>query len=723
MACLCLGWSHYTAHATNVDSLEYVLSQAPEDSSRFELYRGLIAEYQLSNLPRMEEIAREEAALARKLGIGSAMADGAAHLGLAFDLQGEFDSAIVYYGYALNAYEALEDSTGIALTRLNTGIVYYFQGDYNRALTEYLYSLPIWEAKQDTARISACYNNIGSIHEDLENIPEALAYQRKSLALDEAVNDKAGIASSYNNLGILYRKLGRYNDALDSYLKALTIRREMEDRAGMSKCYNNLGSLLSDQGDAEGALNYYRKCLILESELGLEYELGATYLNIGEAMLDLGETNIALAHLDTARQYNFRLGMRDYLQHTYRSLARAWDSTGVADSAYHYLLLYDELKDSLHSQANARLRAEMENKYHNARNAERIANLEADTIRYEAESTRKDIFNWGLGGGGAILIVIALFLYRQGRARKRLNDALGIRNREIGARNEQIKQQRDQIRLKNQSITDSIRYAQRIQEAILPGEEPFHAQFPDSFVFYRPKDIVSGDFYWIFPQEKQTLFAAVDCTGHGVPGAFMSLVGYNGLQRAVREESLQAPGEILNALDRSVRETIKRHSEGETQIKDGMDLSLCAIDHENKMLRYAGANNPLYIVRKDAAGTEFASRANRITEAEDSPWAVYEFKATKRAIGYDTQEEAKHFPTLEIPLQKGDQIYLFTDGYADQFGGKYRKKFMYRRFKQVLLRMVAFGPVEKQIHLKDTFERWQGEVEQVDDVCVIGVRI
>lgn len=271
----------------------------------------------------------------------------------------------------------------------------------------------------------------------------------------------------------------------------------------------------------------------------------------------------------------------------------------------------------------------------------------------------------------------------------------------VKERTAEVVKQKEIIEEKNKHITDSIIYAKRIQRAILPPEEIFSAYLKSSFVLYKPKDIVSGDFYWIERKEKKILFAVVDCTGHGVPGAFMSIIGYNGLNQIVNEYNITQPAEILNRLNSIISNTLKQHAD-HSKIRDGMDISVCCIDLDSNKLEFAGANNPIFILRNGN---------------------VMEVKADKHPIGNFVGEKEFHFTNKEIELFSDDQIYLFSDGYADQFGGPRGKKFKYTQFRDLLLQHRNKSMRQQKEILDALFEEWRGDLEQIDDVCVIGVRI
>ncbi|MCE3279862.1 MAG: rsbU 7 [Bacteroidetes bacterium] len=287
------------------------------------------------------------------------------------------------------------------------------------------------------------------------------------------------------------------------------------------------------------------------------------------------------------------------------------------------------------------------------------------------------------------------------RSRYRLKQEVEIRTKELQEEKEKLQVAYSEIDEKNKDITDSIHYAKRIQEAILPSDSNIKQLLPDSFVFYKPKDIVSGDFYWLEQWGPQTLIAAVDCTGHGVPGAFMSIVAHNILTQAVNVLGLSKPALILNETNTQLSRKLNQDPE-EATVRDGMDIALCAINYKKSTMEFAGANNPLWLIRNDQ---------------------IIEINGDKFPIGAFVGEELQKFTNHEWEIQKGDCIYIFTDGYADQFGGPKGKKFKYKQFHELLLKIHSKPMWEQKEILQRVNEEWQGELEQVDDVLIIGIRI
>ncbi len=296
-----------------------------------------------------------------------------------------------------------------------------------------------------------------------------------------------------------------------------------------------------------------------------------------------------------------------------------------------------------------------------------------------------------------IFIVVQLSTQRVKRQNQRLEEIVQERTSEIAEQNHQLELQKAEIQHKTNDILDSIHYAKRIQTTILPAQSRLTELFDDHFVFYRPKDIVSGDFYWAREVQDQLIFSAVDCTGHGVPGALVSIVGNNGLLRAVNEFKLVAPNEILDKLREIVIDAFR--ADGQFDVKDGMDIALCSIDPKTGVLKYAGANNDCVIVRKGE---------------------LIELKPDKQPIGQFI--DAKPFTVKEFQLEPGDCIYMSTDGYVDQFGGERMKKFKSKPFKAMLAQIATLPMIEQYERIQQTFDDWKGELEQVDDVCVFGVK-
>ena len=360
--------------------------------------------------------------------------------------------------------------------------------------------------------------------------------------------------------------------------------------------------------------------------------------------------------------------------------------------------LYIEMRDSIESEENQKevIRQEYKYAYEKKAAADSIKAAEATKVqkaeiaRQDAELEAKEKEKMMLYGGLGLVVLFSLFLFNRFRLIRKQKSIIEEQKMEVDKAYNHLEE-------KNNEIMDSIRYAKRIQSAILPPQKLVKQYLPKSFILYKPKDVVAGDFYWMEHKEGKVLFAAADCTGHGVPGAMVSVVCHNALNRSVREHNLTEPGKIL---DKTREIVIEEFAKSNEEVKDGMDIALCAL--QGNILQYAGAHNPLWIVRKGAEEVE-------------------EIKANKEPIGnFDSPQP---YATHTFELQKGDSIYIFSDSYVDQFGGKKRKKFKAKAFRELLLSIQDKNMEEQCSLIDEAFEEWKGKLEQIDDVCVIGVKI
>ncbi len=313
--------------------------------------------------------------------------------------------------------------------------------------------------------------------------------------------------------------------------------------------------------------------------------------------------------------------------------------------------------------------------------------------------------------GFLLVLTLTILVIRAHNQVQKVNLQLAEKNKLIGEQNVAIAK-------KNKEITDSINYAKRIQVAILPAMEKISGLVSSHFVLFMPKDIVSGDYYWIEESENIKLFAAVDCTGHGVPGAFVSMVGYGGLNSAVKEHKLNEPDLILRHLNETITETFLQKSASE--VRDGMDIVICALDTEKMRLHCSGAKNPIYLIRRnelplivDDSETEPVMKTNEAS--------LYAIKGDR--FGVEPRTTIIPFTRKKLNVMPGDQVYLFSDGFADQFGGPENKKLTYQRFKEILLNTATLDMEMQKQQLQDYFISWKGNNEQTDDVLVLGLRI
>ena len=598
------------------------------------------------------------------------------------------DSAFFYIELFVEKAEEINSTKQIIKGYNLMGIAYDFRGNIAKAIDYYTRSLTLSEEIKDNVGIAMASNNIGLIYAQQENFEEAIAYYEKSAALKKEIKDSTGLVKSYNNIGLSYVGLNEYDLALDYYQKGLSLSEKINKPSEIAMVLHNLGILYYLKKDFQKAKAFLLRALDYEELLNSKYGISIALVNLSlvyneegdfEKAIQLGEKGLALAK-EVEGIEEIRNGAKA-LWDIYKKQSRFKEALTMHE-------LYVTVRDSILREDNKReiLQAEFQYKFDKEqalKKAEHDAELEKQELLAASDKKRQNVIIYSTSGGLILVIIFSLLIYN--------------RFKDTQKKNKIIQHQKEVVEGKNREITDSINYAKRIQNAILPPPKLVKEYIPDSFILYKPKDVVAGDFYWMEQKDDKILFAAADCTGHGVPGAMVSVICNNGLNRSVREYNLIDPGKIL---DKTRDVVISEFEKSEEEVKDGMDISLCALDFNNQILHWAGANNPLWIIRNGE---------------------ILETKSDKQPIG--VVDNPQPFTTHKIELQKGDVIYVFTDGFQDQFGGEYGKKFKPTNFKNLLL-SICSEPMAKQLEIIDkTFENWKGELEQLDDVCVIGVRL
>jgi tetratricopeptide (TPR) repeat protein len=650
------------------------------------------------------------------------------NMGIIHETQGRYAEALESYQKALTIRERIGDQRGIANCYNNMGIIHETQGRYAEALESYQKALTIRERIGDQQGIANCYNNIGTIHAKQERYAEALESYQKALTIRERIGDQQGIANCYNNIGNIHKAQGRYAEALESYQKALTIRERIGNQQRIAGLYNNIGNIHADQGRYAEALEAYQKALAISERIGDQENIALSYTNIGTLYQAQGLYPIARTYFQKALTIAQSLGLQDYLDDIHLSLAQtdsALAASGLSHlwkSAYLHHRLHTAYKDSVRNEASIRKQAQLESQYeYEKKTALLKAQQEKERALAAAQLRQRETQrNLSLLALSIALIGLATFaiLYRKIRQQRDLiqkqadeiqqkNLALEQYNAELKAINQAleesnriIQQQAETLLEKNEEILDSIRYAERIQRAILPSPEKWQRLLPESFLFYKPRDIVAGDFYWLEETERYIFLGVADATGHGVPGAFVSIVCANALHKAVLEEGLESPADILWRVREVVVSQLTQTGE---KVKDGMDIALIRFAKADRSRAvFAGANRPLWIVNAEG---------------------LLEVAGTRQPIGY--VEEPKAFEEVELMLgSRGPaMVYAFTDGIVDQMGGPKGRKLLPKGLREWLLSLWS-QPVAKQAErLTALFETWRGDRPQIDDVTVVGVRI
>jgi serine phosphatase RsbU (regulator of sigma subunit) len=627
------------------------------------------------------------------------------NLAIIYKNRGQLDSALDLNLQSLEIKKEINDKKGIGNSYVNLGGIYHTQGNLIKALDYYFKCQDIREEIGDQKGVSGILINIGAIYHYQDDYTNALKYYEQSLKMKLELGDKTGSAISYSNIGTVYVEQGdsaskkgntatatkKYHDALEHYERSLEINLINDNKNAIAKDYNNIGTVYFKTGDLDTALVYFSKCAEIRLSYNLKQGLSSAYSNIANIYLEKKQYNKALEYgnkgYELAKETNSIIEINtaaSLLYKTYKALQKPSQA----------LQMYEEYvasKDSITSRESSLQTIHLQYKYDYDKKAaaDSVANEKSQEIKdieiakQEAELEARRNEQIALYGGLFLLIIFAIFIYNRFKVTSR--------QKEI------IEHQKEVVEEKQKEILDSINYAKRIQNAILPPQRIVKEYLQNSFILYKPKDIVAGDFYWLEYKNEKVLFAAADCTGHGVPGAMVSVVCNNGLNRSVREHGITNPGKIL---DKTREIVIQEFEKSDDEVKDGMDISICSLSLSTLTLEWAGANNPLWIIRN---------------------FELTEYKPDKQPIG--KLENPQPFKSHSIQLEKGDAIYIFTDGLQDQFGGDKGKKFRASQLKEILIKNQTKSMDEQKQIIDDAFENWKGSLEQVDDVCIIGLRV
>jgi serine phosphatase RsbU (regulator of sigma subunit) len=608
-------------------------------------------------------------------------------IGWVYNLQGDFAKAVLFVKKGLFIREALKDNRRIAISLNNLGVIYYYKGEYEEALKSNLRSLKIREQIGNKKDINQSLSNLALTYAGMGDTTKALEYYDTSLKLAKELNNLTLVGLAYNNFGNIYSGLRKNEEALKNSLKALEIFEQIKNKAYIGLALNCIAEINSNKGDFKKAEEYALRALKINEELGDKRNISTSLLIISENYRKQKNYIKALEYADKSVVLIKKTGALEIIGTTYQTISTIYEDLKDYEKALVYSKLYTQNKDSMFTSEKTKSMAELQARYETDKKEKEIELLIKDNQLKAKSFQEQRIIRIALIVGLSLLLVLSFTLYNRYRFKQKANLLL--------------ENQKKEIEQKNSMITDSIDYAKTIQDAILPSDKVFYELFPDSFILYKPKAIVSGDFYWVGQDNTKMICAVADCTGHGVPGAFMSLLGNNILENVIQKKEFLKPASILDSLNEELI-TVMAQDQERASVKNGMDIALITIDKTTKQLEYAGAHNSLYLIRDGE---------------------LCEIKADKTSIGSLYKGEAIHFTNHTEVLKKDDQIYLFSDGYPDQIGGLNRKKFYYQPFKELLLSICQLEMNDQKKRLDEKITSWRGELEQTDDILVVGIRL
>lgn len=566
------------------------------------------------------------------------------------------------------------------------GNIYRAKSSYPQALEYYLKALKIAEELKDRKSEASLLRSIGNINRDNGNYSKALEYYFKSLNIAILLSNKRLTNACFDNISEAYTKLQDYPKAIEYNLKALQIAEQLDDKSDIAFCIGSLGLIYQEQKNFSKAEEFYSKSLKLFEEIGDKNSISTIESNLGGIYVLTGKFKEAEKYLLKSINTATEIGDLGGLMLREQNLAELYDTTGRYKEAYIHYQKAMEIKDTIFNREKQRALVQKEMNYEFAKK-EAITKAQHDKViaLSEEEKEKQKVVIYSIATGLLMVIAFAGYIFYSLRITRK---------------------QKVVIEQQKEKIIDSIDYAQSIQQSVLPEESEIKKYFQESFILYKPKDIVSGDFYWFskVKEENKFIIAAVDCTGHGVPGAFMSMIGNMLLNQVVNENGITKPSEILELLGSGLKKVLNNRKD-RTSV-DGMDIALCTIDYTRKELEYAGAHNPLYIVHNNKI---------EIIKADN-----YEIGSK---ILKNKNQENKAYTNHCIPFKENMSIYLFSDGYADQFGGNERKRFGKNKFQELLANNQQKSMEQQKELLTIAFEEWKGASSQIDDILVIGIKL
>lgn len=652
------------------------------------------------------------------------------------------DNAIKYAYKAADLSKKIKNDTLLSGAYNVLGQVYHRNGDYGKALGTFGLELSVLEKLKDSLHIGNSYNNLAVVSHEMGDNLSALTHNLNALSVRESIGDNRGVASTYHNIGLIYDEQGKKKLALENYFKALEIKETISIDAAL-ETYMNIGTVYNELDSVDLALKYLEKAKNVSERIRDTFMLAVSEINIGDVYLnkedyyrasdhyslalrisEKNNNNFLKAHaLSSLGNLHFKqkkyssailffrksvdlfegMGMRVKSMEDYKMLAANYFEKEDYFRAYQNLAKFINIKDTIQDQNNQKLIAEMQEKYNTTQKEQQIKMMEVEAQvkdleidKHKTQSRYSLIVGIVLFVIVILLIVLAIQFYNNIQARKKNNSILQEKN-------DIIEHQKDDLILERNRMLESIRYAKRIQNSFLIPESHLKDYFSDSFILYEARDIVSGDFYWFSKVEGKYIVAAVDCTGHGVPGAFMSMLGNRLLNEIVNVMGITTPNLIIEKLHKSIVKDLRQDESDQSQ--DGMDMFIYSIDPKNGELEYSGAKSKAILI-------------------EDNNLEV--LKTTAEPVGGKRTNEKsieRKYKLFKRTLKKNSILYSFSDGYSDQFGGPEKLKYGSKKFRNLLYQIHTL-PFDKQKKmLYENIGKWKGDLNQVDDMLVLGIKI
>jgi len=653
----------------STDSLVYLLENnlVKDDSARYELLRRII-----KDTPDVESkllYCDQAIKLAERLTImlpNTYILKGNCYMDL-----GDLVSALEWFIRAANYYKDQGNNIGLATVYMSIAEAYNIQGNHNNEKHYLRNAIEIFRQEKDSVKLAITLTNLGYANYSMKQYDSALIFYSGTADIYKKLNLQLEYGYCIGNTGLVYSKLSDFERAEEYLLRAIEILTKLDDKRAVTEFMIEYGRVLQNKGEIDKAIT----CVVRA--------FGIAVIN----------------------------DYKEYERDAAHTLARLYQFSGRYDSAFHYLTLYINANDSIVNEEAIQKMADLRTEFEVAKKQTEVEILEKNKV-----IQRMVIF--GLAVILLLAIGIILLYYSSLKRSGKLMAALEERRLQLEIQSSELKEKNDTIVKSNeelkqlyeitnaqkQEIISSINYAERIQKAVLPPEDYVTELINEHFIFFQPKEIVSGDFYWIKQVKQYIILTSADCTGHGVPGALMSMLGISYLNEIVQRKEITMANQILNELRKEIKHSLRQTGKNE-ESRDGIDMALCVIDTSTGIMQYSGACSPLYIVSHN-----------------NGEPALRETKADQMPVGVSFSSD-KSFTNHEIHLEIGDTFYISTDGFIDQTGGSNKTRFGSNNFKKLLLEIHDNPLFEQKKILQQTFKDWMGDNPQRDDILVIGARL
>ena len=637
--------------------------------------------------------------LAKAINYRSGLAKSYNLIGIINYRQGKYTEAVDLLKTGLFISEKINDSIVQSMALNNLGNAYAYQGNHTKAMEYYFKGLHIEEKLKVQYNLHWYYSNIANLYSEQKNSKKAFEYAFKAIKQEEKVNAKGALSVTLSNIATMYLNEEKYDSSLFYYRRALPMAEELKDTFSVALTLSHIGTAYTKLKQYQAAYESDMKSLKLCRDKQFKDLIINCLTNLGELEIIFGRYDNAEKYFLEAITISNEIKSKLLIKDSYAATASLYDKTGDFEKAYQYYKLYSEAKDSLLNEQNSKLITEMNTKYTTEKKEKEIELLKKneDIQKLELSKRKNELetqqtVSIGAFVGFILLMIVAILFFSRYRLKKKANDQLQQAYNLIEEKNNTIEKS-------NVMITDSITYAKRIQDAILPSEEDLATLFSENFfIFYQPSQIVSGDFYWCSTQQNKTILVVADCTGHGVPGAFMSMIGNTLLNEIVNERKITCTQKIAELLDEKIIHALHQHEGSEKY--DGMDISICSIDMVRQEIRFTGAHHSMYAFN------------GRMEKVKGDPFS----------IGGAQQQKSKKFTSQKINYHEGMNLYFMTDGYCDQSGGASNKRFSSKQFELLLEKIQYQSMKEQKQKLEDAFNTWKGGTKQRDDVLVAGIK-